>query len=235
MSRIILIISFFIVSVTAVMAQTGPLLNNLDQSAANLADLLYNRYEEISGDPYLNKEFTKGKVITNLDKEFVDLSVRYNIYEGSLELRKDDNRIIALTNNFVKEFDLLNSDGRRVKFVYTKFEGRPLKFYQVLREGGLLNLYKEYEVQLIKSGNTTQQTGYNVSSKTPTDRFDKKSNYLIVFDSGETVSFEKLKQRDLENALEGYDKFQTYFDENKVKIKTESDLINLLGRLEMLK
>ncbi|WP_258100701.1 hypothetical protein [Marinoscillum pacificum] len=235
MSRVILIISFIIVFGSVSLAQTGPLLNNLDQSAANLTDLLYNRYEEISGDPYLNKEFTKGKVITNLDKEFVDLSIRYNIYEGSLELKKDDNRIIALTNDFVKEFDLLNSDGKRVKFVNTKFKGHPLKFYQVLRPDGLMTLYKNYGVQLIKGGNTTQQTGYNASSKTPTDRFDKGSNYLIVFDSGETVSFEKLKRRDLENALKGYDKFQSFFDENKVKINTESDLINLLGRLEMLK
>lgn len=237
MSKIQLTISalfLFSVGSLKVIAQTGPLLNALDQSTADVTSLLYNRYGEISGSPYLNDEFTTGNVSLK-NQAFDKLDLRYNIYDNSVELKKEDGSIVALSSNVVSSFDLLNKDKKRVKFELIAPNGYPRGFYQVLRSGGTMNLYKVHKVQLIKSGNTTEQTGYNASAQTPRDRFDYESFYLLTIEDGSVFKLDKMKSKELEKALSDYPKYANYFDNNKVKIKSETDMINVLGILETLK
>ena len=51
---------------------------------------------DIEGSPYLENDFIKGSVYTTAKTQYVDVPLRYNIYNDQLEFKSDDNKVQAL-------------------------------------------------------------------------------------------------------------------------------------------
>jgi hypothetical protein len=52
--------------------------------------------KHIEGSPFLNENFTEGSVFTSSKTEFVDVPLRYNIYNHQIEFKSDDEQVLAL-------------------------------------------------------------------------------------------------------------------------------------------
>lgn len=52
--------------------------------------------DNIDGSPYLNNEFIEGTVFTTSKYQFVDIPLRYNIFNDDLEFRTADNKVMAM-------------------------------------------------------------------------------------------------------------------------------------------
>lgn len=52
--------------------------------------------KDIQGSPYLDDNFVKGSVYTTSKTEYVDVPLRYNIYNDQIEFKTGDNKVLAL-------------------------------------------------------------------------------------------------------------------------------------------
>ncbi len=50
----------------------------------------------IGGSPFLNENFTEGSVFTTSKTIFIDVPLRYNIYNDQIEFKTDDEQVLAL-------------------------------------------------------------------------------------------------------------------------------------------
>ena len=53
---------------------------------------------DILGSPYLNKEFILGNIITKTRIQYVDVPLRYNIYNDDMEFEVGENDYLAISN-----------------------------------------------------------------------------------------------------------------------------------------
>lgn len=51
----------------------------------------------IKGSPFLNEEFIEGSVFTTSKTQFVDIPLRYNIFNDQIEFKTDDEQVMALS------------------------------------------------------------------------------------------------------------------------------------------
>ncbi len=142
---------FFSLFALHVMAQDIPLMEAVDDAW---------RYQElrdgksfispkaIAGNPYLEKSFKKGKIISNVDMQFPEIPLRYNIYTDNIEYKAPNGKIYALKDhNKVKAYQIGDTT-----FVYLPFYEKKNKisagFFQQLVAGQVSGLVR-YKVYLL--------------------------------------------------------------------------------------
>lgn len=100
------------------------------------------------GSPYLNVEFVPARIN---EKEKTNL-VRFNAYEGKVEVLIEANKAIELSQKEPFKIELL--DGTNKKFITTKYRNPKGKvahsFFQVLHEGEGYTLYFKERVNYFK-------------------------------------------------------------------------------------
>lgn len=68
------------------------------QHNKSLTELLRNSNSTsaVQGSPYLTEEFINGSIYTTSKTQFVDIPLRYNIYNDQVEFKNNDNQILAI-------------------------------------------------------------------------------------------------------------------------------------------
>lgn len=97
--------------------------------------------EDIEGTPFMEKEFTKGAIYTIQKQKFVDVPLRYNMYNDKIEFQTTDGAAaeIAVPDDVEKvEF------GSYV-FSFVKFQDGKKGFMQVIEQGNA-SLYAQHKV-----------------------------------------------------------------------------------------
>ena len=99
---------------------------------------------DIQGSPYLNDDFLNGIVFTTSKIQFVDIPLRYNIYNDDIEFKTHDNKILAMSTPEIIE---------KVKFgeytmVYIPYASakKMRRGFFVLLEDGAAKLYARPQV-----------------------------------------------------------------------------------------
>lgn len=89
---------------------------------------------DIQGSPYENSEFIAGIVMTKSDIRYVDIPLRFNIYQNEIEFRSADGAKLALAAPEITEFVTIGND----KYIYVPYtiSGRMQRgFFKVKTEG----------------------------------------------------------------------------------------------------
>lgn len=175
---------------------------------------------DISGSPYLNKEFVLGSLLTNERIKYIDVPLRYNIYNDEIEFEMSEDSYLAIeAPETIKKATIGNDE-----FIYAvkrNKKGDQYGYYQLVSDGKV-KLLSRYNI-VFEEGTTT--TGYK---KPRPPRLIRNSNtfYLqIANNEPQQVSAKK----DLE-AIFGQQsqEMKAFIKKEKLNIRQEADLAKLI-------
>ena len=176
--------------------------------------------ENIDGSPYLNNDFINGTIFTTSKLQYVDIPLRYNIFNDAIEFRTNDNKIMAMATPEIIE---------RVTFgdyemVYAPFAvQKKIKrgFFKVILSG-TISLYARPEILYQQP----EEPGAYKEAK-PARFVNKADTYFLRNGLSEAIKVDKKK--DLINFFpEHNDEIETFIKKNKIKTNKEEGLKELV-------
>ena len=178
--------------------------------------------EAIAGNPYLNKDFKEGKLISKYNLKFPVLPLRYNIYTDNIEYKSPDNKIFALKDqNKIKAYEIGDTT-----FIYSSYYKNKSKiasgYFQVLVTGKVTGLIK-YNVYLLEA---QPERPYREAKP---KRFSKiaKSFYVKVAD-GAAVPVTKEKEF-LQLFPSQKNQLNQFIKKEKLHIQKQDDFVKLVN------
>lgn len=165
--------------------------------------------KDIEGSPYLNDEFVKGSVFTTQKQQFVDIPLRYNIFNDELEFKTPDNVVQALATPELVEKATFG-EHQLVHSPYFVSKNIKTGFFEVLVQGKA-SLYAKHEVVF---NNATEPAAYKEAQ--PAKFVAKPEDYYIR--AGNDAAFLISGKKDLMDAFPDHkNKMGKFVKENKVK------------------
>lgn len=172
----------------------------------------------IEGSPYLNDEFTNGQLFFE-GKLYKNLLLRYNIYEGHFEFKKDDE--ILYLDPFLSQVDTVWIGSEKYIFSAYKKANDIKKSYMHLIYNGSCQLLTLKEVTLLQA---EQTSGYEDPKPA---RFHQGPDDFYIKTPGNIAAEFKNKKSIDDIFGEKSDKLNTYAKKNKLKLKNMEDIIQL--------
>jgi len=180
---------------------------------------------EIEGSPYLNDNFILGYIITKDDIKYVDIPLRYNIYNNEIEFEKQE-AIFALE-------DPLNYTeiviGRQT-FIFSSYTSKKdtkrvnnSSYFEALNTNKELLLLKRYEVLFNKP---VPSKGY-VDAK-PAEFKKSTVRYYLKFGGAAAQEVGSLKATLLFFGDKSKD-VATFVKKEKIKFRKEDDLLKIVA------
>lgn len=189
-----------------------------------------SRYSEIEGSPYWNSDWKPAVIFDHGGREYTNKLIKYDEYKDQLELNQDG-QILLLNSALYPKFRIStvvgSSEAQLTHLFQTGFKVDGYKasqYFEVLFQGSYAFL-KKAKVSFI------DQTVNSYGTSTRVKKFTKEVKYFLVNSQGLTNEF-KLKKKSFLEIL-GVDrmKAEKYIDENKVKINSEDDIIEVLKNI----
>lgn len=224
--RVITIISFVLSSICfTVNAQNI----NIDSRGRfiDFTNVNANVNTDIEGSEYIDKNFTP-IIITQYKNKIY--GGRFNAFNGEIEVKLGENKVIALDNNldFEIKFTTTNKVYRTEKFINEK---------GITKKGFLVVVTKKNEYLLLKEETIKfhekikAATSYDKSK--PARYIREKDKYFIKFNS--VVTYISQKKKDLFKTFpEQSGKLKSYIKKNNLNMKDEDDLIIIVNYLSTL-
>ena len=179
------------------------------------------------GSPYINDNFASIRITQYKDRLF---NARYNAYNGEMEVRIEDNKVIALDNNSDYEviFTSDNKTYRTVNYV-TDQDYAKKGFLVVISENDKYSLFKEEKIKFLQKVKAT--TSYQQDKPAKFQREDDRF-YLKINDE---TTYVPQKKKDLLEAFPEHAKdLKSYMKKNKLNPKNEDELIKIVEYLSTL-
>ena len=185
----------------------------------------------VQGTPYLFEKFGQGKVVFVNGMESVDSNLNYSLVDHKLYYTQKKG--LYVVNQQAKEFTLYSVDKEKNK-ISKQFmclfpsvdDNTPATFYEVLGKGDNLQLLK-YTSKRIKE--SAVYGGAPLKEYVLDDLFyiyDKGAKKMIVM--GSALSLKSIKK-----TLPNYaTQMDAYLNANKLNLKKEEDMIQLLQQLK---
>lgn len=174
----------------------------------NGAGLLTDK--DIDGSPYLDEEFQTGSIYTTQKLQYVDIQLRYNIYNDNIEFKTPSGEIQALANPDVVEIAVFGNN----QFVYSSYveANKFKKGFLVVIEEGKASLFSKPVVAFKEA---TQPAAYKQPE--PAKFVKKADEYYLRIGNEPAVSIKGKKDLiavfpDNQKAIEDF------IDKNKIKI-----------------
>jgi hypothetical protein len=156
---------------------------------------------DIEGSPYLNDEFKEGTVFMTSKTKFVEMPLRYNIFNDQVEFRSDDGSLMVLS----------------VPEVIEKVE-----FGETTLEKGEASLYSRPRVTF----EDARKPGAYSEAKPP--RFIKRPDEYYIRIGKEPAELIS-KKKDIEELFTEHEKeMQEFIRKNKININRPEDLIKVV-------
>lgn len=184
----------------------------------------YLSENEIAGSPYLDKNFIPASIVKTNGTEIKDMSLRYNIYNNTMEFKKED-KVLSIA--FPTEIFKVRMGGK--VFVYSPYmteKNVSSGFFQMLYEGRY-HLLKKYEMVLKRPSETRTQSNDSA-------RFvSTPAHYFLRYGDGmaHLIDSQKKLIKFLQPIPQG---LINYIETNKIKMKDEKQLMQLMELLEEL-
>ena len=190
-----------------------------------LRKLMKRDYSEAEGSPYLNEEFTKGKIVFNNGKEY-DVLTRLNVGTQKFEIKKNFNSPASLIDINKSVTVQMNNKNYNLHSINLNNE-QILAILENCIELENISLYyfpKKVIKMPVETGAAAPTTGF---SKTPKPKWAEASEFLILKDNNwysVPNSFKKLVSMNIFDSklLKKYKKF------NKLNIKKKESLIKMV-------
>ena len=190
-----------------------------------LRKLMKRDYSEAEGSPYLNEEFTNGKIIFNNGKEY-DVLTRLNVGTQKFEIKKNFNSAASLIDINESVTVQMNNKNYNLHSINLNNE-QILAILENCVELENISLYyfpKKVIKMPVETGAAAPTTGF---SKTPKPKWAEASEFLILKDDNwysVPNSFKKLVSMNIFDSklLKKYKKF------NKLNIKKKESLIKMV-------
>lgn len=171
------------------------------------------KYKDISGSPYLNKNFSKA----TLDSSKEILMLRLNSFANEMEVLVDTGIYILPKKNSFSKFTFL--DSKETLVLYDS------EYYTQLVDGNF-QLLKKQAVKMVEAGKAPN----SMISASPA-RFEKlKPEYFLLTNS----SFTKIPKKEadfLNNFPDRKPEIEEIIKQNKIKMSDEESLIKLFTLL----
>lgn len=171
--------------------------------------------KEIKGSPYLNDEFVNGSIFTVQKLKYVDIPLRYNIYNDDLEFKTPANEVQALATPEIVEKAVFGT----TQLVYLPFlQANKIKkgFFVVLEEGKA-SLYTKPGVLFQEAA----KPGPFKEAEPPT--FVKRADEYYIKIGTEHAILIKSKKNLVTAFPDNQEKIERFIDMNKIKTnKSES-------------
>ncbi|MCB0398877.1 MAG: hypothetical protein KDD26_04495 [Winogradskyella sp.] len=182
---------------------------------------------EAEGSPYIDEEFKIIKIEQYQGQTFIG---RYNAYNDEMEVKLDDEKIVALDNSSNYKVTFTNSSKTYKTFSYTTENG-DLKqgFLVLIEENDNFSLLKREQIKFYdkeKAASTYQK------DKPATFRRENDSYYLKLGDK--ITLLPQKKSSLLKEFPENSDALKTFIKKNKINLKKEEDLKKLSKYLSTL-
>lgn len=189
-----------------------------------------NRYSDVEGSPYLYNSWRSASIIDNIGKEYQNKSIKYDCYKDVIELNQDGN-ILVLNSQIYPKFEIsfiADENNKIVKRIFKsgyKVNGyKEGAYFEVLYEG-LFSFVKKIKIEFV------DETVNSYGTSTRIKRFLSSEKYFLIDQAGISKEL-KLKRSSLLEALgSSSNNALKYINENKIKVKGESDVIEILNHL----
>ncbi|MGE0021269.1 MAG: hypothetical protein AB7S72_16465 [Draconibacterium sp.] len=176
--------------------------------SGNGAGLLTDK--DIEGSPYADEEFQMGSIYTTQKLQYVDIQLRYNIYNDNIEFKTPSGEIQTLANPEVVEIAVFGKN----QFVYSSYvhSNKVKKGFLVVIEEGKASLFSKPVVAFKEA---TQPAAYKQPE--PAKFVKKADEYYLRIGTEPAVSIKGKKDLiavfpDNQKAIEDF------IDKNKIKI-----------------
>lgn len=175
---------------------------------------------DIQGSPYLNDEFINGSIYTTQKQVFVDVPVRYNIFNDQLEFKTGTGEIQALAAPEIVE---------RVEFGDYKMEYLPYTYSQKIRKGFFIVLAEGKASLYAKKDVVFKEAEPPGAYKEPVPpRFVKGSDKYFIRVGGVEAKIVGNK-KDLQEVFPDHIKeVETFIKKNKIKAGNPESLKKLV-------
>ncbi|WP_029036986.1 hypothetical protein [Salinimicrobium xinjiangense] len=174
-----------------------------------------------TGSPYLNENFTSGKIFFE-DKAPLPVLLRYNVYNETIEVRPDPSseEIFKVSDREKATYEL---DGLKMISDQFYYDDRKIwGFFIVHYEGDRFQLLEKPEIRVTRAVRT--DSGY--SDDKPARM--KKTSSLYIRDKEKDVHEIKLKHKDVKKFFTSAEA-KNYLSKNKIK-----DIEDLAGLMKFL-
>ncbi|MBT3385889.1 MAG: hypothetical protein HN778_06360 [Prolixibacteraceae bacterium] len=163
---------------------------------------------EIEGTPYLNDEFIAGSIYTVMKHQYVDIPLRYNIYNDNIEFKSGD-KIQALAAPEIVE-RIKFGEYQMVYIPYSNLKKIRKGFFIVLEEGKA-SLYTKLETEFKKS---TEPGAYKEAEP---PKFVRKNDQHYIRIGMEQAKKVGNKKELIEGFPDNKDNIEAFIKKNKVK------------------
>ena len=190
-----------------------------------LRKLMKRDYSEAEGSPYLNEEFTNGKIIFNNGKDY-DVLTRLNVGTQKFEIKKNINSPASLIDINESVTVQMNNKNYNLHSINLNNE-QILAILEDCVESENISLYyfpKKVIKMPVETGAVAPTTGF---SKTPKPKWAEASEFLILKDKNwYTIpnSFKKLLSKNIFDPK----LLKKYKKSNKLNIKKKEGLIRMV-------
>ena len=186
-----------------------------------------NSSVDAQGSPYINETFSPIKIL-NIKGNLI-YNGRFNAYNGEMEVKLSDNKIIALDINKSQDYHVVFVKDKKTykTFAYKSKSGYDTRgFLVVLSENEGASLLKKEKIKFYERQKAT--TSYD---KEKPAKFKKEKDTYYVKINNE-VTYLPTKKKDLAKAFPSHSKDITSFiKKNKIKLSKEEDLVKVVDYL----
>lgn len=176
--------------------------------------------ENIQGSPYLNSDFINGIIFTSSKFQYIDVPLRYNIFNDELEFKTAENEIQAIASPEIIE----RVEFGNYKLVYTSYshlDKRDQGFLQLLINGNA-SLYVKSEVIFQEP---TEAAAYKEPG--PAKYINKSDSYYIKV-GNEIPQKVRGKKEIIELFQKHENEIAHFIKENKIKLRNSESLKELV-------
>lgn len=180
-------------------------------------------YSDLKGDPYIYKDFKKGKLIVSSGKKF-DVNIRYDMYANEMHL-KDKNEIYAIIHP--ENVALIEADS--LKFIYSKYvkssreETSKDYSYFILKTDGVCKLLIKKQMRIQDAVPPQLYQDAKPAKFILTD-----DTYYLKLNDESAVRIRNEKELLLVLAAKK-DAITSFIHKNKLKIKDIEDMVKIVS------
>jgi uncharacterized protein YxeA len=187
------------------------------------------QYKDTEGSPYLIDDYKNG-ILYDTKGKARSVFLKYDTYKEEVEVYNDGNPLL-IEKRLYPKFVIEYIDAASKKKIHYEFTNeiqipglKPNKYVQIITDGDRFKLIKIYSSQL----NQSQDQGYG--GVITNNYFENKEAYYIYTVGLDAVPI-KLKNKDILKALSDDGKLKDYLKKEKIKIRNEKDMSELMDYL----
>jgi len=176
---------------------------------------------EIEGSAYLNKEFINGTIYTVQKEKYVNIPLRYNVYNDDMEFKNQNDEIQAIAApGSIDKIEIGELSFKYIPYMV----GQKIKngYFELITDGNAA-LYIRYEVTF-KEG---EKAGAYKEASPPS--FIKTPNEYYIQIGGNAATLVGNKKSLLEIFPDNKDNVETFIKKNNIKTNDSESLAKLVN------